>query len=84
MTAAHSPHGVSRIRGERALFSGLDLQLRGGQLLRVAGANGTGKTSLLRMVFGLLASSSGEVHWRGRPLAAQSAGRARAHRKVLS
>jgi heme exporter protein A len=71
LTAALTLNGVNRVRGERALFSGLDLQLPGGQLLCVAGANGAGKTSLLSMVCGLLATSSGEVHWRGGPLAAQ-------------
>ncbi|MFN3496649.1 MAG: heme ABC exporter ATP-binding protein CcmA, partial [Hydrogenophaga sp.] len=71
MTAALTLHGVSCVRGERTLFSGLDLQLPGGHLLRVAGANGAGKTSLLRMVCGLLAPSSGEVRWRGQPLAEQ-------------
>jgi len=71
MTAALTLHGVSCVRGERTLFSGLDLQLPGGQMLRVAGANGAGKTSLLRMVCGLLAPSSGEVRWRGQPLAGQ-------------
>lgn len=71
MTAALTLHGVNCVRGERALFSGLDLQLPGGQLLCVAGASGAGKTGLLRMARGLLAPSSGEVHWRGGPLAAQ-------------
>jgi len=53
------------IRGERTLFSGLGFALRGGELLLVTGANGSGKTSLLRMVCGLLAPARGEVRWRG-------------------
>lgn len=52
-------------RGERTLFSGLDFQLRGGELLRIAGANGSGKTSLLRILCGLLAPASGSVRWQG-------------------
>ena len=52
-------------RGERTLFSGLGFTLRGGELLRIAGANGSGKTSLLRIVCGLLAPTRGEVRWRG-------------------
>lgn len=71
MSATLTLERVTCVRGERTLFSDLDLQLPGGQLLRVAGANGAGKTSLLRMVCGLLAPSSGHVRWRGQPLAAQ-------------
>ncbi len=37
-------------------------------MLRVAGANGSGKTSLLRILCGLLTPSSGEVRWRGSPI----------------
>lgn len=71
MSAALTLDGVGCVRGDRTLFSGLNLQLPGGQLLRVAGANGAGKTSLLRLVCGLLLPSAGEVRWRGEPLAAQ-------------
>ena len=53
------------VRGERTLFSGLDFRLRGGELLRIAGANGSGKTSLLRIVSGLLAPVGGSVRWHG-------------------
>jgi heme exporter protein A len=52
-------------RGGRTLFSSLSFALRGGELLRIAGANGTGKTSLLRTVCGLLAPAQGAVRWRG-------------------
>ena len=37
-------------------------------MLRVAGANGSGKTSLLRILCGLLTPSAGEVRWRGAPI----------------
>ncbi|MDH3288541.1 MAG: cytochrome c biogenesis heme-transporting ATPase CcmA [Betaproteobacteria bacterium] len=53
------------VRGEYTLFSGLDFRLRGGELLRIAGANGSGKTSLLRILCGLLAPAHGSVRWRG-------------------
>jgi heme exporter protein A len=52
-------------RGERVLFSGLALRVEPGTLLRVAGPNGTGKTSLLRMLCGLLQPTQGEIRWRG-------------------
>ena len=53
------------VRGERTLFSGLDFSLERGALLRVAGANGSGKTSLLRIVCGLTPPAHGEIRWDG-------------------
>ena len=50
------------------LFRGLSLGLGGGELLRIAGANGRGKTSLLRILCGLLAPAGGEVRWKGEPI----------------
>ncbi len=55
-------------RGERRLFTGLSFALSRGQLLRVAGANGSGKTSLLRIMCGLLAPSAGELRWCGKSI----------------
>ena len=52
-------------RGGRSLFSGLSFALRGGELLRVAGPNGSGKTSLLRILCGLLSPTTGAVRWGG-------------------
>jgi len=52
-------------RGGRILFRGLSLALRAGEALRVAGPNGSGKTSLLRILCGLLTPTAGEVRWRG-------------------
>ena len=51
-------------RGRKRLFTGLDFQLQPGQCLHVQGANGAGKTSLLRIVCGLAEAASGVVHWR--------------------
>lgn len=56
-------------RGGRRLFAGLSRCVPRGQALRVVGPNGSGKTSLLRTVCGLLAASRGEVLWRGHVLA---------------
>lgn len=58
-------------RGERLLFAGLQLAVTAGLLLRVAGPNGTGKTSLLRMLCGLLEPVAGEVRWNGRNIRRQ-------------
>jgi len=57
-------------RGGRKLFRALALELRAGELLRVAGPNGAGKTSLLRILAGLSSPAAGEVRWNGRPIAA--------------
>ena len=56
---------LEAIRGNATLFTGLDFTLRPGALLRVTGANGSGKTSLLRALCGLLLPSAGEVRWNG-------------------
>jgi heme exporter protein A len=55
-------------RGGRRLFRGLSFGLAPGERLRLAGANGSGKTSLMRILCGLLAPSSGEVKWDGQPI----------------
>jgi len=68
------------VRGRRWLFRGLNLRLAPSQLLRVAGANGAGKTSLLRMLCGLLAPTQGKVLWQGQALRDQ---REAYHRELL-
>ncbi len=57
------------VRGERELFRGLRASAVAGQLVRVRGANGAGKTSLLRMLCGLATPTDGEVRWHGKPIA---------------
>jgi len=53
------------IRGDNLLFTGLNFQLHPRQLLQIEGANGSGKTSLLRILAGLSLASEGEVQWQG-------------------
>ena len=48
-------------RGERRLFENLSFKVRAGQALAVEGANGAGKTSLLRLLAGFLAPAAGRV-----------------------
>lgn len=54
-------------RGERTLFTDLSFTLAPGELLQVAGANGSGKTSLLRILSGLSAAHEGEIRWNNGP-----------------
>lgn len=57
------------VRGSRVLFSGVSVTVNAGQMLRVQGENGSGKTSLLRMVCGLSTPDHGEVLWQGQRIA---------------
>ena len=52
-------------RGDRRLFSNLNLTLEPGTLLHVRGRNGSGKTTLLRTLCGLFTPEAGEIRWRG-------------------
>ena len=52
---------VTLRRGGRLLFEGLDLELKPGEMLHVAGPNGCGKSSLVRLAAGLLQAERGEV-----------------------
>lgn len=52
-------------REGRLLFSNLSFTLEAGQIIRVAGPNGSGKTSLLKTLCGLIPLQGGEIRWRG-------------------
>lgn len=55
-------------RGTEILFQALDFELRSGQLVWLRGANGSGKTSLLRVLAGLARPEQGELEWNGQAL----------------
>lgn len=57
--------GVSLSYGSRVILKGVDLQLRRGDFLAVTGANGGGKTSLIKIMLGLIAPTSGCVRYPG-------------------
>ncbi|EKO3411977.1 cytochrome c biogenesis heme-transporting ATPase CcmA [Vibrio fluvialis] len=54
---------LTAIRDERVLFEGLSFTIQSGELVQIEGRNGTGKTTLLRIVTGLGDSDDGEIHW---------------------
>jgi heme exporter protein A len=53
------------VRGERLLFSNIGFSLEPGGFLQLTGPNGSGKTSLLRILCGLLTPDLGEIRWQG-------------------
>ena len=60
-------------RGDRHVLRGVSLDLHPGELMHVSGPNGTGKTTLLRVVSGLLRPEKGSVAWQGRSITATAA-----------
>lgn len=60
-----SGHGVKCVRGGREVFAGLDFEVGSGEVLAVTGHNGSGKTSLLRLVGGLLMPADGTIALEG-------------------
>lgn len=65
MQARLTATDLACIRGDRLLFRGLSLALESREVLHITGENGTGKTSLLRILAGLLGPYAGEVSHDG-------------------
>jgi heme exporter protein A len=59
------------IRGESCLFQGLEFALNSGELLLLEGQNGSGKTSLMRAIAGMLSLETGEIFWNDIPIEKQ-------------
>lgn len=59
---------LTLFRGDRCLFEDLSFALNQGELLLLEGRNGSGKTSLLRAIAGLIELESGSVTWNDKPV----------------
>lgn len=64
-----SAQGLGIIRGERAVFAGLDLKVEPGEAVVLRGPNGAGKSTLLRLLAGLLSPTVGRVTWNDADIA---------------
>jgi heme exporter protein A len=60
--------GLSCLRGDRLLFKNVGFELKAGGLLYVLGENGSGKSSLLRLLCGLLTPEDGAILWGGKKI----------------
>jgi ABC-type Mn2+/Zn2+ transport system ATPase subunit len=60
--------GLSRRYGDVVAVDGLSFTVAEGQMFGFVGPNGTGKTTAMRIVLGVLAPDAGEVRWRGQPM----------------
>ena len=55
-------------RDDRILFSGLSFSVNSGETIQIEGSNGSGKTSLLRILCGISNHFDGELFWQGQPI----------------
>jgi ABC-type multidrug transport system ATPase subunit len=65
--SALTARGIRKVFGRRQVLAGLDLEVAAGELVAVVGENGTGKTTLLRILAGDLRPDAGTVTMAGRP-----------------
>tara|TARA_B100000575_G_C23032156_1_gene594233 strand:- start:87 stop:698 length:612 start_codon:yes stop_codon:yes gene_type:complete len=68
LTVKLSANDLTLIRGESCLFKDLSFTINAGELLVLEGQNGSGKTSLIRAMLGMLNFESGEVLWNDIPI----------------
>jgi phospholipid/cholesterol/gamma-HCH transport system ATP-binding protein len=57
--------GISKSFGDRPILNGIDLQIKAGEALAIIGPSGTGKSTILKIISGLLAPDQGQVYLDG-------------------
>ncbi len=82
-TGTLAAHGLACRRGTRLLFRGLTLALPPGHIGWLRGTNGSGKTSLLRILAGLSTPAEGQLTWNGEPLRRGQPAAAAARRGIV-
>ena len=69
--------GLTKIFGELRANDGIDLEIRSSEIHALLGENGAGKSTLVKMLFGSLEPTSGQILWKGSPVNISSPGQAR-------
>lgn len=63
--ALFEARAINAWRGDRHILRDVSFAIRPGEFLKVTGPNGVGKTTLLRVICGLLPAETGDIFWRG-------------------